>query len=279
MTAERFRALTVGIDQFVLIPSICLFTVVFGDWTWQHIGLFAMSHFIHYTGMSICLHRYFSHRAFKTSRAFQFVLGFWGYLAFQGGPLFWAGTHRHHHAHCDQDVDYHTPLPRSFKGFLKAHYLWMLNEEVWKKDLYRTRTRDLNKFWELKLFDQTEAIQYLVVIPLLGYYCGWQVLAFGFFLPKFTSLNCTALINSANHFWGYSVENPKPPGCEAKNLWWTFPFQLGDNWHSNHHQWPSHANNRRKLWEIDPMYGIIWLLEKTGLIWDVRRGEKTTHPA
>jgi len=30
-------------------------------------------------GLSICLHRYFAHTAFKTSRIFQFVLGFFGH--------------------------------------------------------------------------------------------------------------------------------------------------------------------------------------------------------
>ena len=32
-------------------------------------------------------HRYFAHRAFKTSRTFQFVLGFFGVMGFQRGPL------------------------------------------------------------------------------------------------------------------------------------------------------------------------------------------------
>ena len=42
-------------------------------------------------------HRYFSHRAFKTSRAFQFVLAVLAQSAAQKGPLWWAGHHRQHH--------------------------------------------------------------------------------------------------------------------------------------------------------------------------------------
>src|SRR5262245_44384498 len=38
-------------------------------------------------GVTIGLHRYFSHRAFKTSRAFQFLLGVVGCTALQKGPL------------------------------------------------------------------------------------------------------------------------------------------------------------------------------------------------
>jgi fatty-acid desaturase len=40
--------------------------------------------------MSVCLHRYFSHKAFETSRPVQFVLGVIACLAYQGGPLWWA---------------------------------------------------------------------------------------------------------------------------------------------------------------------------------------------
>eukprot|EP00798_Chlamydomonas_sp_ICE-L_P032117 gene32117-16635_t len=51
--------------------------------------------------MSVCLHRYFSHQAFKTTRAFQFVLGVVACFGFQNGPLWWAGKHNRHHRTCD----------------------------------------------------------------------------------------------------------------------------------------------------------------------------------
>ena len=43
-------------------------------------------------------HRYFSHRAFKTSRAFQFVLALGAQSAAQKGVLWWASHHRWHHS-------------------------------------------------------------------------------------------------------------------------------------------------------------------------------------
>ena len=45
--------------------------------------------------MSICLHQYFSHQAFATSRAMQSALAVVSTLAFQGGPLLWAGCLAH----------------------------------------------------------------------------------------------------------------------------------------------------------------------------------------
>ena len=40
-------------------------------------------------------HRYFSHRAFRTSRVMQFVFAFGGGMAAQKGALWWAAHHRH----------------------------------------------------------------------------------------------------------------------------------------------------------------------------------------
>ena len=40
-------------------------------------------------------HRYFAHKSYKTSRAFQFVLAVLGTTAVQKGPIWWAGNHRY----------------------------------------------------------------------------------------------------------------------------------------------------------------------------------------
>ena len=48
-------------------------------------------------GITAGYHRYFAHKTFKTSRAFQFFLAILGCAAVQKGPLWWAGGHRRHH--------------------------------------------------------------------------------------------------------------------------------------------------------------------------------------
>ena len=60
--------------------------------------------------MSMCLHRYWSHKGFQCGRAVQFVLYVLGCMASQGPPLWWASKHRRHHAHCDTDEDPHSPV-------------------------------------------------------------------------------------------------------------------------------------------------------------------------
>ena len=74
--------------------------------------------------MSVCLHRYFSHRAFKTSRGMQVLLCVMGCLSNQGNPLWWAAMHRRHHKHCDTPEDPHSWVQTSYMYALVG---WTIN--------------------------------------------------------------------------------------------------------------------------------------------------------
>jgi fatty-acid desaturase len=54
-------------------------------------------------------HRYFAHRAYKTSRVVQFLLAFLAQTSAQRGALWWAAKHRRHHRHSDTALDVHSP--------------------------------------------------------------------------------------------------------------------------------------------------------------------------
>src|SRR4051794_9616689 len=71
-------------------------------------------------------HRYFSHRAFKTSRWFQFLFAFFGGMSVQKGALWWAANHRHHHKHSDQATDLHSPRQH---GLAWSHVGWIVSKE------------------------------------------------------------------------------------------------------------------------------------------------------
>src|SRR5688572_17421055 len=81
--------------------------------TSQALLLCAVTYASRMFGLMAGYHRYFSHRAFKTSRAFQFFLALLGTLGVQKGVLWWASHHRHHHRYSDMPVDVHSPLHRS----------------------------------------------------------------------------------------------------------------------------------------------------------------------
>src|SRR5437762_12150496 len=68
-------------------------------------------------------HRYFSHRSYRTSRAFQLVLAVGAMASAQKGVLWWAAHHRHHHRHADEPGDVHAPR----HGFWWSHLGWFLS--------------------------------------------------------------------------------------------------------------------------------------------------------
>src|SRR5262245_13650252 len=91
---------------FVLI-HLAVLTVFLVPVTWTALGLCLGFCVVRMFGITAGYHRYFAHRAYKTSRLFQFVLAWLGCMAMQKGPLWWAGHHRQHHKHSDQEDDPH----------------------------------------------------------------------------------------------------------------------------------------------------------------------------
>ena len=90
-------------------------------------------------------HRYFAHRAFRTSRGMQALFATIGASSVQRGPLWWAAHHRHHHRHADTPQDPHSPGQR---GFLWSHAGWFLTEEAFATD--RRRVQDLARYtWDV----------------------------------------------------------------------------------------------------------------------------------
>ena len=56
----------------------------------------------------------------------------------------------------------------------------------------------------------------------------------------------------------------------SRNNIWLALLTFGEGWHNNHHYWPSSARQGFKPHEIDITFYLLKLLEKLGLIWDVR---------
>ena len=88
--------------------------------------LLVATYFLKMFGITGGYHRYFAHRAYKTSRVGQFVLAWLGCSALQRGPLWWAAHHRGHHRYSDTPKDPHSPHETSFWW---AHLGWVLTEE------------------------------------------------------------------------------------------------------------------------------------------------------
>ena len=80
--------------------------VFFTGFSWVAVVALAITYVVRVFALTAGFHRYFSHRAFKTSRTFQFIMAWVGTSSAQLGPMWWAANHRHHHQHSDRRKTY-----------------------------------------------------------------------------------------------------------------------------------------------------------------------------
>jgi len=220
-------------------------------------------------------HRYFSHRSYKTSRTFQFILALIGSSAAQKGPLWWAASHRHHHKFSDTEHDLHSP---GLKGLWWAHIGWVLSKKADEADM--SLVRDLRAYPELCLLEKYHYVPALLIIPLtylLGVVLSskfpglgtspLQILAWGGFLSTVVLYHGTFAINSLAHIIG---KRRFKTNDESKNSFLLAIITLGEGWHNNHHRYPGSERQGFYWWEIDMSHYLLRLLEVLGVVWDLR---------
>jgi len=213
-------------------------------------------------GITAGYHRYFSHRAYKTSRVFQFVLAWLGCSAAQKGPLWWAAAHRHHHRYSDTPEDWHSPVVH---GFWWSHVGWVLSPISAATDW--PSVRDWRRYPELCWLDRKHWVPPVVLAALCFLIGGWSGLVWGFFVSNVLSHHATFTVNSLCHIIGrrrYATPD------ESRNNLFVALIALGEGWHNNHHHYQSSANQGFFWWEIDVSYVIIRLLGLFGVVWGIR---------
>jgi stearoyl-CoA desaturase (delta-9 desaturase) len=220
-------------------------------------------------------HRYFSHRAFKTGRVVQFLFAVLGASAGQRGPLWWAAHHRHHHATADTPGDPHSPRHR---GFWHSHMAWFLTNRHFATRA--DRVRDWMKFPELRFLDSHDGLVPLALgvslfalgegvaraYPHSGV-SGAQLLVWGL-ISTVAVYHVTFTVNSLAHRWGsrrYATRD------DSRNNPLIALMTFGEGWHNNHHHYPASARQGFYWWEVDVTWYGLLLMERLGLIRDLKR--------
>lgn len=207
-------------------------------------------------------HRYFSHRSYKTSRVFQFVIAFMAMTSVQKGVLWWAAHHRHHHRFSDQEEDLHSP---TLFGFFWSHIGWIISDKY--NDTRLNYIGDFAKFPELLWLDKYYIVPPVTLGVVLWLIGSWPLLIWGFFLNTVLVWHGTFTINSLSHLFGsrrYQTTDT------SKNNLLLALVTLGEGWHNNHHHFMAAARQGFFWWEIDITYYILLALEKIGLVWDLQ---------
>lgn len=254
------------------IGCIGIFWVGF---SWTAVVMCLALYVIRMFAITGAFHRYFSHRTYKTTRAFQFVLAYLGAMSAQKGAIWWASHHRHHHQHSDTPEDIHSPRQ---SGLWWAHVGWVLSTQF--IDTRWELVKDLTKFPELKFLDDNHfiaPISLAAMLIALGYALQvWfpglgvtptQLFIWGFCVSTTLLYHGTFLINTATHLIG---SRRFETGDDSRNSFILALITLGEGWHNNHHRYPGSEKQGFYWWEIDITHYILKVLSWCGLVWDLR---------
>ena len=247
------------------IHLVAIGGVVMSGFSWSGLGLALVFYATRMVWVSIAYHRYFSHRTFKTSRAFQFVMAVIANTTAQKGVLWWAGHHRRHHKYSDQPGDTHSPV---LEGLWFSHVGWVTENNPERDKIDESRVKDLAAFPELRLLEKINLIPPLLLALVILAVGGWHALLWGFFVSTVLLWHGTFTVNSLNHMIGrrrYQTTD------DSRNNWFLAIFvTAGEGWHNNHHHYQSAANQGFRWYEIDVAFYVLTVLRVLGLVWDVR---------
>jgi stearoyl-CoA desaturase (delta-9 desaturase) len=233
-------------------------------------------------GITVGFHRYLTHRSFETSRPLRALLAALGSAAIEGPVISWVADHRRHHAYSDVEGDPHSPhvghaggWRGALAGLAHAHLGWLFVHT--QRAAKRRYAPDLLADPLIRFIDRTFLVWALAGLGAafgLGVAVGGSVgagltgLLWGGGVRMLVVHHVTYSINSLCHFFGRQAFDT---GDESRNLLWLSPFTFGESWHNNHHAFPTSYRHGLRGWQLDISAGVIWLMEKAGLVWDVVR--------
>jgi len=277
------RGEQIALAVFIFVPFLAVLAAVpvaWGGWLgWSDVIITAAFYLVTSLGVTVGLHRLFTHKSFKPNRAVKIALAIAGNMAIEGPVIRWVADHRKHHKFSDREGDPHSPwrygedIRALTKGFIYAHVGWMFNAEQTPQRQYAP---DLLKDPDLVRISRgfLWAVAFsLLAPPVIGGLLTWSwqgaLTAFfwGSLVRVFLLHHVTWAINSICHTVGTA---PFKTRDRSGNVWWLAIPSMGESWHNLHHADPTCARHGVLRGQIDISARTIWLLEKLGWVSDVR---------
>ncbi|MGW6496724.1 acyl-CoA desaturase [Nonomuraea angiospora] len=279
----RSKAELVTFALVVGLPLIAIAAAVPFAWGWGLGWSDIVISFVFYVvsglGVTVGLHRYFTHGSFKAKRPLKIALGIAGSLSLEMSVLDWVATHRKHHKFSDKEGDPHSPwrfgpgFKSLTKGLLYAHMGWLFESERTNREKYAP---DLVKDADVMKLHKWFGTIALTSIALPGVIGGlvtwsWQGALTALFWGSLVRIgllhHVTWSINSICHVFG---EEEFQVRDKSRNVWWLAIPSFGESWHNLHHSDPTCARHGALKGQIDLSAGLIRIFEKLGWVYDVR---------
>ena len=276
-----FDRVLVGV--FVAVPLLALIAAVPLAWGWglgwHDIVLAIAFYYVTGLGISVGLHRYFTHGSFKAVRGFKIALAIAGSLAIEKPVITWVADHRRHHKYSDKDGDPHSPwrfgndAKALAKGLVFAHVGWMFDGDITSEEKFCPDwLADSDVVKISRWFPGLVAVSLLAPALIGGLWSmSWQGAVTAFFWATLVRIaflhHITWSINSICHTFGKEEFEVRD---KSRNVSWLAILSFGESWHNLHHADPTCARHGVLKGQIDIAARTIWLAEKLGWVYDVR---------
>ena len=288
----------------VVLPTVLMLALPLQPWwplwhspAWALVLAMGMWFLVGGVGVSVGLHRHFSHRAFEAHPVLRAVLGVCGAMAAQGHVVYWVSLHRMHHAASDQPGDPHSPQPRAWssqqdglpqatplrwQAFWQGHIGWVLHHDVPKPHRYaRELLADPLARRLVQHYSACVALGVLLpaavgAVALWQSHGPWVGAAFGAYWGGVVRIalghHVIWAINSWCHVGG---KRPNRTTEHSGNVAALALISWGESWHNHHHAQPTSARFGQGWREPDIGWWVVRAFVALG--WARLRGDDSAR--
>jgi stearoyl-CoA desaturase (delta-9 desaturase) len=197
-------------------------------------------------GVSMMLHRYYTHRSFEFKNKFvKYLCTFFAVVSCRGTIAGWVYIHRLHHKYSDTEKDPHSPYHKGWKIFFPVFMQYDDKVNIFIiKDFLTPFHIHLGRYYMLYIF------MWALLLALIS---PWA-LYFAWILPA----GLTQVIVSSFLYFGHTrvngINTSKNSTCFTLLFW-------GEGLHKNHHSSPGKWCNSTSRKEIDITSYIIRIVK------------------
>lgn len=221
-------------------------------------------------GMSLGLHRYFSHGSFRASPCLRVFLAIAAAMSALGPIQKWVADHRRHHRFSDREGDPHSPVSPQTGGLglLWAHLAWFFAAErtavcAYADELKKDRFISfIDRFYPVSL-GVSILLPGLVGLAVRGNIEGFIAGALaGGCVRIFLVQQALFAVASYGHRFGQQAYVTRDG---SKNNAWLAMVTFGEGYHNNHHAFPKSAVTDLDSGQLDLSGKMLELLCTLGL--------------
>jgi len=248
----------------------------------ETISISSLSVFIILSSITLCfghslgMHRQLIHEAFDSSIIFRRLLVYLGTLVGLGGPFTMMRTHDIRDW-AQRQPDCHPFL--SHQNTLLKDFYWQLHCKLYlnHKPKFNFPVSMKNDFFYV-LLQYTSMLQQLPVAVVLFLLGGWAWVVWGVCARVSVSIFGHWLVGYYAHNSGHRDWHLNNVSVQGHNVNHLGLITFGECWHNNHHAYPGSAKLGFMENQFDPGWQTLKVLEKFGIVWNLKTPEDFSTP-